>query len=138
MSEGLRAAGTRPSWVPLLFWSAVTVEWLMVAVLTSVFLMPLWHTPTRKEFLEALCLGVDTTRYAAGYSESAWDNLSKGQPQAAVLASLGPPLERWSHSDDEWWSYSTQRTGTENYRERKVRFDLQGRIIETHEACYID
>ena len=28
--------------------------------------------------------------------------------------------------------------GTDDYRERKVRSDSLGRVLEKHEACYID
>jgi hypothetical protein len=80
----------------------------------------------------------DRTIYASGYSEAGWDAVHQGDTQASVSARLGEPLDRWSHPDDEWWSYSKQRTGTDDYRERKIRFSLQGRVLEKHEACYID
>jgi outer membrane protein assembly factor BamE (lipoprotein component of BamABCDE complex) len=80
----------------------------------------------------------DRTVYARGYSESAWSAVRQGDTEATVRVLLGEPLERWSHPDDEWWSYSRQRTGTDDYRERKLRFSVHGRVLEKHETCYID
>ena len=34
----------------------------------------------------------DTSTYAAGYSEAAFEALEEGVPRSAVLSALGPPL----------------------------------------------
>ncbi len=80
----------------------------------------------------------DTTVYAPGYSEVGWRSVAAGDTLASVRARLGEPIYKWSHPDDEWWSYSVHGSQTDDYRERKVRFSLQGRVLEKHEECYID
>ena len=128
-----------PDWVRRIFWSVVALEWASVPALLAVLLMPVWHTPTRLASLEMFCVGQDMTVYAAGYSNMAWDAVLIGDSQHSVLSVLGEPLDRWSHADDEWWwSYSRQSGSSDNYLERKLRFSLQGRVLEKHQACYVD
>jgi outer membrane protein assembly factor BamE (lipoprotein component of BamABCDE complex) len=121
-----------PRWVRTAFWSIVALEWTVVVSGVTVLL---WAAV--QVALVFSCVP-DQTEYAAGYSEDAWSAIGRGDTQERVRALVGTPLERWSHPDDEWWSYSRQRTSTDNYRQRKLRFDHQGRVVEKHETCYID
>ena len=123
-----------PVWVRRAFWAMVAAEWAVTLVLASVILGAfVWVTASF-----AFACVPDRTVYAGGYSEAAWAHVAVDETQASVVARLGEPLERYRSSDGEWWSYSRQGTGTENYRERKLRFAVHGRVAEKHEACYLD
>lgn len=121
-----------PRWVRTTFWSVVALEWTVALSAAAAFVWLIIQAA-----LIFTCTP-DRTVYSSGYSDEAWNAVRPGDTQPNVKARLGEPLQRWSHLDDEWWSYSRQATGTDDYRERKVRFDRLGRVLEKHEACYID
>jgi hypothetical protein len=123
-----------PLWVRRAFWTVVAAEWAVTLVLGAVILAAFVWVATSF----ALACSPDTTVYAGGYSDAAWASVAVDDTHTAVVARLGEPLERWRRSNDEWWSYSRQGTGTENYRERKLRFAIHGRVAEKIEACYVD
>src|SRR5687768_6270997 len=123
-----------PGWIREAFWGVVAAEWTVALTLAAVILAALVHVAASFAF----ACDPDTTVYARGYSEAAWAAVRVGDTQAAILTSLGEPVERWRRSNGEWWSYSSQWTGTENYRERKLRWAIHGEVAEKWEACYLD
>ena len=131
-------SGRLPGWMQALFWTVVSLEWLAALSVLAAILMPVWHAPTRNGVLEMLCLVPETTVYASGFSAEAWQAISMGDARGDVLSAVGPPLEKWTVPNGEWWSYSDQRTPTDSYLERKVRFDSRGHVAEKHEECYVD
>ena len=110
----------------------MAVEWLLVTVSAAIILIAVAGV--------GLMVGCtpNGTAYSSGYTQNQWDAIHIGDSREAVRAALGEPLYTWSHPDDVWWSYSKQRTGTDDYLERKVRFSLNGYVTEKHEECYID
>ncbi len=122
-----------PRWARRVFWSVVAIEWTLTLSLAAVLVTAIVVTA-----LAFTCVP-DSTVYSTSFSEQAWDTIRPGDARASVKARLGEPLHTWSHPDDEWWSYSKPAPqGGGDYRERKVRFSLQGRVLEKVEACYFD
>jgi hypothetical protein len=122
-----------PRWARRVFWSVVAIEWTLALALSAVFVGAIVAT-----VLAFTCVP-DSTVYSAGFSGQAWDAIRPGDEKASVKARLGEPLQTWSSADDELWSYSKPAPeGGGDYRERKLRFSLRGRVLEKVEACYID
>jgi hypothetical protein len=110
----------------------VAVEWAAVVGLLAFYAVGAYWVA---RYLS--CADGDTV-YASGYSDAAWAGVERGASQLAVKARLGEPLGRWEGPDGEWWSYSRHGTTSDNYLERKLRFDGENRVTEKHQACYID
>ena len=123
---------TLPLWVRAAFWSVVAIEWVTTLALATFIVVALVQVG-----MLFSCLP-DSTLYAPGYSESGWVAVRPGDTQATVTARLGAPLHRWSHGDAEWWSYSQQRSGADNYEKRQVQFGIHGVVKEKQESCCID
>jgi hypothetical protein len=121
-----------PGWVRKAFWTIVALEWTLVICASAVCLWVI------VQLALIFSCTPDRTVYASGYSEKSWNAVRVGDSQADVRAQLGEPLDLWSTTGGEWWSYSRQRTGTDDYRERKIRFSSQGHVREKEESCWID
>jgi hypothetical protein len=129
-----REVALPPRWLHAAFWTVVAAEWAVAVTLGTVILVAIGYSAA----VLAFACTPDTTVYASGYSEPGWTAVRVGDTQGKVRGHLGEPLDRWRGSSGEWWSYSQQTTGTENYRERKLLFAIHGEVAEKHEACYID
>lgn len=121
-----------PAWVRRIFWCVVALEWTVVACLLGICGMGVYWAG---RYLT--CADAETV-YASGYSDAAWAGIKPGDTQATVRERLGEPLQRWEQAEEELWSYSRHGVTSDDYRERKVRFDMAGRTVEKHEECYLD
>ena len=121
-----------PRWVRTGFWTVVALEWVVTLALAAALLFAVIHV-----VMLFTCVP-DRTVYASGYSQSGWDAVNVGDRQETVVAVLGEPLRRSVRGAEEWWTYSAERPGADNYRERELRFGSGRLIVAKHEACYID
>jgi hypothetical protein len=123
-----------PTWARAVFWTVVSAEWALTLFLALVVSLAMVHASV----LVSIGCIPDTTVYASGFSEERWAHVEEGQSQSTVRAHLGTPLRVWSGAEGELWAYSQQRSGTDNYRQRLVRFGSDGRVLEKEETCYVD
>jgi hypothetical protein len=121
-----------PRWVRRAFWSIVAIEWTVALGLTAVCLVGVYWGARYMSCADA------STVYSSGYSEVGWSAVTRGDTQAAVRTRLGEPLQRWDEPSGQLWSYSGHGASSDDYLERKLLFDMQGRVVEKHEECYLD
>jgi hypothetical protein len=124
--------GQLPRCLRRAFWCVVALEWAAAFALSAVCGVGVYWG---LQYVN--CADADTL-YSQGYSDSAWLSVKPGDMEATVRHRLGEPLQRWAEPGGQLWSYSSHGTTSDDYLERKLRFDLLGRVVEKHEECYLD
>lgn len=85
--------------------------------------------------------GRDATRYARGYSESAFGRVHPGMARAEVLQLLGQPLERISYPSTPMemdWRYSQPASRSGHFHLRSIHFDAEGRAHKVIRGFQLD
>ena len=108
------------------------------AVFWTLTIFIVW-SPILLIILAWLWLTSDTSIYAPGFSEDAFQEIKIGMRRESVYELLGPPISRKNVDSPESWSYtrvsvkrSWFRTATDIGEYRSVRFDALGHVIEVH------
>ena len=83
--------------------------------------------------------GQHATRYGAGYSDLALEQVRIGMRREDVHAILGEPLQRYSYmQSNECWRYSLPASRSGHYHNRSVSFSQDGRVINVYKGFYFD
>ena len=131
-ARSLPSGARLPRWCRWAFWAFVGFEWSVALSAVGILALALGYV------LSSADCDSGMTIYTTHYSEAAWKDVNVGDTRAAVQAALGGPLQQWPTADGQLWSYSRQAASTENYIERKLRFNSAGIVVEKHDECYID
>ena len=89
-------------------------------------------------FFSKLAVGGEHTRYASGYTDSAFRSVRVGMSKDEVLGLLGVPLNTWFLDPErlEVWAYTLSPSDS-SYRIRVVHF-REGLVVHKVSEFYVD
>ena len=85
-----------------------------------------------------LSFGNFNTKYATGFTETAFRTISAGTTCDEVGLTLGEPLEKLRRPDKQIWYYAEQADSRANYFLRNVHFDGSCRVTRVYAGTEFD
>ena len=111
---------------------------LIVALLKATFVVAAGISIAVVTSWAWLAFGNFNTRYATGFSETAFRTISEGATCDEVALRLGEPLEKLLRPEKQIWYYAEQADSRANYFLRNIHFDDSCRVSRVYAAIEFD
>jgi hypothetical protein len=90
-------------------------------------------------FFRTLLAPFEDTVWAPGFSVKSFEQARLAMDKTEITKLLGEPLRKDCGEDGEcFWVYSWQATGTDDFDQRWVVFNKEGRVSELRKGFFID
>lgn len=90
-------------------------------------------------FFRTLLTPFEDTVWAPGFSVKAFEQARLAMDKAEIAKLLGEPLRKDCGAHGEcFWIYSWHVSGTDDFDQRWVIFNNDGRVVELRKSFYID
>ena len=90
-------------------------------------------------FSRTLLSPFEDTVWASGFSVQNFEKARLAMDKAEISELLGEPLRKDCGADGEcFWIYSWQVTGTDDFDQRWVVFNSEGKVTELRKSFFID
>ena len=98
-----------------------------------------FHYEWKDAFFRTVLAGFEATRWAPGFSVDAFEQARLQMDQSEIFQLLGEPLRKGCDAHGECiWIYSWQMSGTDDFDQRWVVFNSQGKVSELRKSFFID
>ena len=98
-----------------------------------------FHYGWKDAFFRTFLAGFEATRWAPGFSLDAFEEARLQMDQSEISQLLGEPLRKDCDSHGECiWIYSWQMAGTDDFDQRWIVFNQNGKVSELRKSFFID
>lgn len=115
-----------------------TTACLFLFSLTMAYYMYKFGYGVNDGFWRTAMIPFEGTVWSEGFSEVGFNKVNLGMSSRKVLELLGEPLQKNCDKNDCFWIYTWQDTGTADFDQRWIIFNLDDRVIEIRKSFYID
>jgi len=98
-----------------------------------------FHYKWKDAFFRTVLARFEATRWAPDFSVDAFEQAKLQMDQSEISQLLGEPLRKDCDAHGECiWIYSWQMSGTDDFDQRWVVFNTEGKVSELRKSFFID